>query len=79
LKQVLGFIRHLPPARLTELEGVSVSRAHQLLAGAIVADAIMRRLGLESLDICPWAVREGVILRQLEQVSDEPDRTPNTG
>lgn len=69
LRQVLGFIRHIPPAQLVELEGVSVSRAHQLLAGAVVAEAAMRRLDIEVLDICPWALREGVILRRLDQLA----------
>ncbi|MET8349812.1 MULTISPECIES: Ppx/GppA phosphatase family protein [unclassified Micromonospora] len=69
LRQVIGFIRHIPPAQLMELEGVSTGRAHQLLAGAVVAEAVMRRLDLESLDICPWALREGVILRRLDQLA----------
>jgi exopolyphosphatase/guanosine-5'-triphosphate,3'-diphosphate pyrophosphatase len=68
LRQVIGFIRHIPPSKLSELEGVTTSRAHQLLAGAVVAEAVMRRLGLDSLDICPWALREGVILRRLDQL-----------
>ncbi|MEH0842693.1 Ppx/GppA phosphatase family protein [Micromonospora sp. CPCC 205711] len=68
LRQVIGFIRHIPPAQLVELEGVSAGRAHQLLAGAVVAEAVMRRLGVPSLDICPWALREGVILRRLDQL-----------
>ncbi|NJP31434.1 Ppx/GppA phosphatase family protein [Micromonospora thermarum] len=69
LRQVLGFIRHIPPAQLVELEGVSVGRAHQLLAGAVVAEAVMRRLDVDALDICPWALREGVILRRLDQLA----------
>ncbi|MFI6134097.1 Ppx/GppA phosphatase family protein [Micromonospora sp. NPDC051141] len=69
LRQVLGFVRHIPPAHLPELEGVSAQRAHQLLAGAVVAEAVMRRLDVDSLDICPWALREGVILRRLDQLA----------
>ncbi|MEU4779489.1 Ppx/GppA phosphatase family protein [Micromonospora sp. NPDC023633] len=68
LRQVLAFIRHIPPAQLVELEGVSAGRAHQLLAGAVVAEAVLRRLDVEALDICPWALREGVILRRLDQL-----------
>ncbi|MET8250222.1 Ppx/GppA phosphatase family protein [Micromonospora sp. NPDC005197] len=68
LRQVIGFIRHIPPSQLVELEGVSAGRAHQLLAGAVVAEAVMRRLDLDTLDICPWALREGVILRRLDQL-----------
>jgi exopolyphosphatase / guanosine-5'-triphosphate,3'-diphosphate pyrophosphatase len=68
LRQVLGFIRHIPPAALPELEGVSARRAHQLLAGAVVADSVMRRLDIDALDMCPWALREGVILARLDQL-----------
>ncbi|MDH2426250.1 Ppx/GppA phosphatase family protein [Sphaerisporangium sp. TRM90804] len=48
------------------LPGVSAGRAPQLLAGAIVADATMDLFDLEELEICPWALREGVILRRLD-------------
>jgi exopolyphosphatase/guanosine-5'-triphosphate,3'-diphosphate pyrophosphatase len=51
-----------------ELPGVSADRAHQLVAGALVAEAAMDLLGVESLEICPWALREGVILRNLDQL-----------
>ncbi|MEW2444977.1 Ppx/GppA phosphatase family protein [Micromonospora marina] len=69
LRQVLGFVRHIPPAQLPELEGVSAQRAHQLLAGAVVAEAVMRRLDVDCVDVCPWALREGVILRRLDQLA----------
>lgn len=48
------------------LPGVSLLRAPQLAAGAIVADAAMDLFGLPQLEICPWALREGVILRRLD-------------
>jgi exopolyphosphatase/guanosine-5'-triphosphate,3'-diphosphate pyrophosphatase len=68
LRQVLGFVRHIAPAALAQMEGVSARRAHQLLAGAVVAETAMRRLGVDALDLCPWALREGVILRRLDQL-----------
>jgi exopolyphosphatase / guanosine-5'-triphosphate,3'-diphosphate pyrophosphatase len=56
----------LTVAERRELPGVSHGRARQLAAGAIVADAAMDLLSLPELEICPWALREGVILRQLD-------------
>ena len=50
----------------TDLPGVSHGRAPKLVAGAIVADAAMDLFGLAELEICPWALREGVILRRLD-------------
>ena len=52
-----------------DLPGVSSSRAGQLVAGAVVAEAVMDLLSLDSLEICPWALREGVILRRLDSLS----------
>ena len=66
VRQVLGFIRLIPADAVAELDGVSASRAHQLLAGAVVADATMRLLRIDELEICPWALREGIILRRLD-------------
>jgi exopolyphosphatase/guanosine-5'-triphosphate,3'-diphosphate pyrophosphatase len=66
LRQVIGFTSRIPAADLAELEGVSAARAHQLLAGALVAESTMRALQLHLVEICPWALREGVILRRLD-------------
>jgi exopolyphosphatase/guanosine-5'-triphosphate,3'-diphosphate pyrophosphatase len=60
-------------AQRQALPGVSPDRAAQLLAGALVADAAMDLIGLDHLEICPWALREGVILRRLDTLDD--DRT----
>jgi exopolyphosphatase/guanosine-5'-triphosphate,3'-diphosphate pyrophosphatase len=73
LHQVMGFISRIPSGALGEMDGVSVARSRQLLAGAIVAEAMMRRLGLDHVDICPWALREGVILERLDALPGEAD------
>src|SRR5215831_799304 len=52
-----------------ELPGVSRGRAPQLAAGALVADAAMDLFGLAELEICPWALREGVILRRIDALA----------
>jgi exopolyphosphatase/guanosine-5'-triphosphate,3'-diphosphate pyrophosphatase len=69
LRQVTEFISRIPAADLAELSGVSAARSHQLLAGAVVAEAAMRLFGIDRIDICPWALREGVILRRLDWIS----------
>ncbi len=55
-------------AQRAELPGVSEGRAGQLLAGALVAEGAMDLFGVEALEICPWALREGVILRRLDHL-----------
>lgn len=78
LRQLIAFISRMSSDDLAQLEGVSPSRAHQLVAGALVAESTMRALSLESLEICPWALREGVILQRLDH-SDGTQQTLLTG
>ncbi|MFG2317053.1 MULTISPECIES: Ppx/GppA phosphatase family protein [Streptomyces] len=48
------------------LPGISAPRAAQSLAGAVVGHTAMKLTGLESVALCPWAIREGVLLRHIE-------------
>jgi exopolyphosphatase/guanosine-5'-triphosphate,3'-diphosphate pyrophosphatase len=64
-------LARMSAAERSELPGVSPGRAHQLLAGAIVADATLDLFETSQVDICPWALREGVILRRLDGLPDE--------
>jgi exopolyphosphatase / guanosine-5'-triphosphate,3'-diphosphate pyrophosphatase len=68
LTGVRKLVGELTVSDLAARDGVSASRAHQLFAGALVAEAAMDRLGVETLDICPWALREGIILRHLDEL-----------
>jgi exopolyphosphatase/guanosine-5'-triphosphate,3'-diphosphate pyrophosphatase len=54
---------------LAELPGVSPSRTHQIVPGALVAEAVLDIFALEGLEICPWALREGVILERIDQIA----------
>ena len=54
---------------LASLPGVSPSRTHQIVPGALVAEGCMDIFDLDELEICPWALREGVILERLDQMS----------
>jgi exopolyphosphatase/guanosine-5'-triphosphate,3'-diphosphate pyrophosphatase len=69
LAEAIPKLAAMSPEERSELPGVSSSRAHQLLAGALVADAVMDIFDVEALEICPWALREGVILERLDQIS----------
>ncbi|MGI8887732.1 MAG: Ppx/GppA family phosphatase [Nocardioidaceae bacterium] len=50
------------------LPGVSAARAHQLVAGGLVAEALMDLFDIDALQMCPWALREGVILEKLDSL-----------
>jgi exopolyphosphatase / guanosine-5'-triphosphate,3'-diphosphate pyrophosphatase len=62
-------LARMSSAQRAHLPGVSVGRAKQLLAGAVVADAVMDLFQVMELDICPWALREGLILRRLDMLT----------
>ena len=60
--------RHIPRlagmrwAERAGLDGISAGRAPQILAGALLAEAVMDVFDLRSLTVCPWALREGIAL-----------------
>ncbi|MFC7403605.1 Ppx/GppA phosphatase family protein [Georgenia alba] len=58
----------IPAEQRTELPGITAERTYQIVAGAIVAQRAMKALEIEELEICPWALREGVILRRMERL-----------
>ncbi len=58
----------MSPQSLADLPGVSSSRTHQIVPGALVAEAAMDIFDLDELEICPWALREGVILERIDQI-----------
>jgi len=58
----------LRPAERAQLPGVALARAPQLPAGALVADAAMELLGVDTLQLCPWALREGLLLQRMDWV-----------
>jgi exopolyphosphatase/guanosine-5'-triphosphate,3'-diphosphate pyrophosphatase len=79
---VAALAERLPTMTQSErikLPGVSASRVAQLPAGAIVADAILDLLGVDHVELCPWALREGVILRRLEMLAQGLGSLPPAG
>jgi exopolyphosphatase/guanosine-5'-triphosphate,3'-diphosphate pyrophosphatase len=80
LRQLIAFISRMTASDRAELEGVSSDRSQQLVAGALVAEASMRALSLDTLEICPWALREGLILRKLDtDMNGGPRATSSPG
>jgi exopolyphosphatase/guanosine-5'-triphosphate,3'-diphosphate pyrophosphatase len=71
LEAIVERLSPLPAHEIAELPGVSSGRAHQLLAGAVVALEAFTAFGIERADICPWAMREGVVLRRLDWLAEE--------
>jgi exopolyphosphatase/guanosine-5'-triphosphate,3'-diphosphate pyrophosphatase len=67
LERWIPRLAKLPAAERARLPGISAHRAHQSLAGAIAARALLAATGHEVVDICPWSTREGLLITLLEQ------------
>ena len=66
-------------AERADLDGISTGRAPQILAGALVAEAVMDTFNLSCLTVCPWALREGIALtRRLQLDAAHGDNTART-
>ncbi|HXD16788.1 MAG TPA: Ppx/GppA phosphatase family protein [Vicinamibacterales bacterium] len=66
--------------RRLAIPGLDPRRADLLVAGVVLLDTILRRLGAEELTLCDLALREGLILdytrrnrRQIAQIDSIPD------
>ncbi len=63
----------LPAAERARLPGISEHRAHQSLAGAVAARALMAATGHDIVDICPWSTREGLLITLMERLPRHAD------
>nr|BFF08991.1 hypothetical protein GCM10025699_02940 [Microbacterium flavescens] len=59
----------IPASARQELPGITPDRTFQIVAGAVVLHEAMRSLGIDELEVSPWALREGVLLRYIESLS----------
>lgn len=62
-------LARIPAAARQELPGITADRALQIVAGAVVLHAAMTALKVDELEVSPWALREGVLLRYTESMS----------
>ncbi|HJQ45672.1 MAG TPA: hypothetical protein VJ870_05010 [Amycolatopsis sp.] len=63
-------------AERARLRGIKAARAGQILAGAIVAKATMDTLDIKTVDISPWALREGIMLHHLQSLQVHEELLP---
>lgn len=60
-------LARIPAEQRVELPGITPERTYQIVAGAVVAERVLRRLQVDVVEICPWALREGALLRWLDR------------
>lgn len=68
LEELVPKLQRLGSEERKELPGVSAERAPQIVAGAMVAKQLMHTLELKEIRICPWALREGIVLHRLDWI-----------
>ncbi len=68
LDEIVPTLQKLDIKGRRELQSVSAERAPQIVAGAMVARQLMRTLELKEIRICPWALREGIVLHRLDWI-----------
>ena len=66
IRKLSARLSEMDNSERAKLPGVSENRASQIVAGAFVAESVMRNLDISELEICPWALREGVVLKWLD-------------
>lgn len=68
LVKLVGELSEMTAEEVAELPGATADRAHQLRAGAVVAEAAMDLFAVDELEICPWALREGVLIEHIDHL-----------
>ena len=66
VRKISNKLADMDTSQRAKLPGVSENRASQIVAGAFVAESVMRNLDLKNLEVCPWALREGVVLKWMD-------------
>lgn len=66
-------LARLPASARQELPGITPDRTFQIVAGAVVLNEAMAACGVSELEVSPWALREGVLLRTIEAMTWSDD------
>lgn len=61
-------LARIPASARQELPGITADRTFQIVAAAVALHTAMTALRVDELEVSPWALREGVLLRYIEQL-----------
>lgn len=62
-------LARIPASARQELPGITADRTFQIVAGAVVLHTAMTAMDVDELEVSPWALREGVLLRYIESMA----------
>ena len=63
-------LARIPASARQELPGITADRTFQIVAAAVSLHTAMTVLDLPELEVSPWALREGVLLRYIETLGE---------
>ncbi|WP_251445766.1 Ppx/GppA family phosphatase [Microbacterium sp. USTB-Y] len=66
-------LARLPASARQELPGITPDRTFQIVAAAVVLHTAMTAMAVDELEVSPWALREGVLLRYIEDRAHDRD------
>jgi exopolyphosphatase/guanosine-5'-triphosphate,3'-diphosphate pyrophosphatase len=69
LKDWIPRLARIPAEARQELPGITPDRTFQIVAGAVVLHQAMKAMEVDELEVSPWALREGVLLRYIESLA----------
>ena len=69
LKAWIPRLARIPAETRQELPGITADRTFQIVAAAVVLHQAMKAMDVDELEVSPWALREGVLLRYIESLS----------
>ncbi|WP_417561621.1 Ppx/GppA phosphatase family protein [Microbacterium sp.] len=61
-------LARIPASARQELPGITPDRTRQIVAAAVVLHTAMELMDAPELEVSPWALREGVLLRYIESL-----------
>ena len=68
LESWIPVLARVPATARQELPGITPERTFQITAGAVVLNEAMKALDVSELEVSPWALREGILLRYAEDM-----------
>lgn len=69
LKSWIPRLARIPASARQELPGITPDRTLQIVAAAVCLHTAMKMLDIDEIEVSPWALREGVLLRYTESMT----------
>ncbi|WP_144795915.1 Ppx/GppA phosphatase family protein [Microbacterium paludicola] len=69
LKSWIPRLARIPASARQELPGITPDRTFQIVAAAVCLHTAMKMLDIDEIEVSPWALREGVLLRYTESMT----------